>query len=60
MKPELVLTLSGIKILKEKFKQNIKEWRFVVSKAIKYVKSQCGEGANIDALCDKLVIELAF
>lgn len=35
MKPELVLTLAGIKILKDHFKQNVKEWRFVVSKAIK-------------------------
>jgi hypothetical protein len=34
MKPEVVLTLAGIKILKGQFKQNIKEWRFVVAKAI--------------------------
>ncbi len=34
MKPEVVLTLVGIKILKREFKQNNKEWRFVVAKAI--------------------------
>ncbi len=32
--PEIVLTLVGIKILKTHFKENIKEWRFVVAKAI--------------------------
>ena len=60
MKPEVVLTLAGIKMLKGQFKQNVKEWRFVVAKAIQQVKSQCGQGISIDALCDKLILDLAF
>ena len=60
MKPEIVLTLAGIKLLKNEFKQNIKEWRFVVAKAIQQVKSKCGQGVSIDALCDKLILDLAF
>jgi len=42
MNPEVVVTLAGIKILKTKFKDNIKEWRFVVAKAIQQIKGHCG------------------
>ncbi len=58
--PEIILTLTGIKLLKGHFKDNIKEWRFVVGKAIQQVKAKCGAGVSIDAMCDKLVIELGF
>ena len=58
--PEIVLTLVGIKILKTHFKENIKEWRFVVAKAIQQVKAKCGADVSIDALCDKLTFEVAF
>ena len=60
LSPELVLTLVGIKILKIYFKENIKEWRFVVAKAIQQVKAKCGLGVSVDTLCDKLIIEIAF
>ncbi len=58
--PEIILTLAGIKLLKGHFKDNIKEWRFVVGKAIQQVKAKCGAGVSIDAMCDKLVFELGF
>jgi hypothetical protein len=57
---EIVVTLAGIKILKNHFKENIKEWRFVVAKAIQQVKAVCGQGVSIDSMCDKLIIEVAF
>ena len=60
LSPEIVLTLAGIKILKTYFKENIKEWRFVVAKAIQQVKAKCGAGVSVDSLCDKLTIEVAF
>ena len=60
MNPEVVLTLAGIKILKTKFKDNIKEWRFVVAKAIQQIKGHCGQEVSIDALCDKLCLDLVF
>ena len=56
LSPEIVLTLAGIKILKTYFKENIKEWRFVVAKAIQQVKAKCGAGVSVDTLCDKLNI----
>ena len=58
--PEIILTLVGIKILKTHFKDKIKEWRFVVAKAIQQVKAKCGADVRIDALCDKLTFEVAF
>ena len=44
----MIVTLAGIKILKNHFKENIKEWRFVVAKAIQQVKAVCGQGVSID------------
>jgi hypothetical protein len=60
LSPEILLTLAGIKILKTYFKENIKEWRFVVAKGIQQVKSVCGPAASIDGMCDKLIVEVAF
>jgi hypothetical protein len=60
LSPEIVLTLAGIKLLKTYFKENIREWRFVVAKAIQQVKAKCGAGVSVDALCDKMTFEVAF
>ena len=58
---EIILNLAGIKLLKTKFKENIKEWRFVAAKGIQRVKDLlCNPDANIDALLDKLILEAAF
>ncbi len=58
--PLIVLTLAGIKLLKGHFQKNLKECRISIAKAIQVVKVKCGADANIDALCDKLVIQLRF
>jgi hypothetical protein len=55
LSPEIILTLVGIKMLKTYFKENAREWRFVVAKAIQQVKAQCGAAISVDALCDKLI-----
>ena len=34
LSPEIILTLTGIKLLKTYFKDNIKESRFVIAKAM--------------------------
>ena len=60
IKPEIVLTLAGMKMLKTSFKENMKEWRFVYAKAAQQVKAVLGSGASIDALLDKLTFEVAF
>ena len=61
LSPEIILTLTGIKLLKTYFKDNIKESRFVIAKAMQQVKAACGgSGTSIDAMCDKLNIDVAF
>jgi hypothetical protein len=60
LSPKILLTLAGIKMLKIYFKENAREWRFVVAKAIQQVKAKCGPDASVDALCDKLTIVVAF
>ncbi len=59
MKPEVVITLAGIKMLKTHFKDNIKEWRFVYTKGAQQVKGALGSAASIDAICDSLVLDFA-
>ncbi len=60
MKPEIILTLVGIKMLKTFFKDNIKEWRFVYAKGVQQLKAALGTSASIDAICDSLVLDIAF
>ena len=58
---DAILTLAGIKLLKTQFKENIKEWRFVAAKGIQQAKALIGSPqVSIDALLDKLVLEIAF
>jgi hypothetical protein len=57
---EAILTLAGIKILKTKFKENIREWRFVASKGIQFVKNLVGNPHTVDSLLDKLILDTAF
>jgi hypothetical protein len=60
MKPETILTLVGIKLLKTYFKDNMKEWRFVYAKGVQQLKVALGSSASIDAVCDALILDIAF
>ena len=55
-----ILTLIGIKLLKEQFSENSKEWKLVGCKAIAYLKKIGMNQANIDSLIAKIYMPLAF
>ena len=56
---EVLLTLVGIKILKERFNSNRSEWNLVAGKAVGYLKRTLGGQLPLplDQMLEKIVIQ---
>jgi hypothetical protein len=58
MKPEIILTLVGINMLRNFFRFDSKQWRFAYAKGVQQIEAALGTSASIDEIDYLLVFDL--